>query len=228
MNAKRLFVASLLCCATIGAQQSIVGQVRWSADGFTEYVVGNAPIVVTAGHGGDLEPPSLPDRTWGVTGKDTRTLELAREFAESLRQRFGLHPHVVLFHLARNKVDVNRDIVEAAQGDPGAEQAYLAFHAACEEARSRVLSNWGFGFYVDLHGHGHPEGWVELGYALTSNQLALPDNTLAQSGYVAQTTLRSAGELWETWSAAGMGAASVASAIFSRRASRSQRRESYL
>ncbi len=186
------------CCGAAAAQSLPVGASRWSSDGYVEYIVGNAPIVVSAGHGGDLLPPTIPDRTYGTLVQDVRTLELAREFGDQLAARFRLRPHVVLFHLGRRKVDVNRDIVEGAQGHPLGVAAYLEFHQAVADARAATLAQWGYGFYFDLHGHGHPENWIELGYSLTGSQLALSDATLSQPTYVNQSTIRSAGSLGVT------------------------------
>lgn len=191
--------AITLTAAAAAAQSPAPGDTQWSPDRFVEYVLGNAPIVISAGHGGSLQPGWIPDRTYGTFAKDTRTLELAREFAAHLEQRFALRPHLVLFHLHRDKVDVNRDIVEGAQGQPLAIAAYQAFHQAIVTARTTAQNQWGFGFYFDLHGHGHHEGWIELGYTLTSSQLALPDQTLASPTYVAQSTIRSAGSLPSVW-----------------------------
>ncbi|MEY4672541.1 MAG: hypothetical protein RL148_325 [Planctomycetota bacterium] len=172
--------------------QSSPGTTRWGANHYVEYVVGNLPVLVSAPHGGDLEPATIPDRTFGTTVKDTRTIELTREFSDRLAQRFGLRPHMVICHLARTKLDANREIVEAAQGNPVAEQAWNDFHQSCADARQAILAQWGFGIYIDLHGHGHPEGWVELGYALSSTQLNLPNSTLNSPTYVNQSTIRSA------------------------------------
>lgn len=188
-------VAMLWAAAGVAAQALPPGATRWSPDGYVEYILGNAPIIVSAGHGGDLRPTEIPDRTYGTFAKDSRTLELAREFASSLTTRFGLQPHVILCHLHRRKLDVNREIVEAAQGDPLATATYQAFHQACTDARNTVTSQWGVGMYLDLHGHGHPENWIELGYTLTSSQLALPNSTLALNSYITQSTLRSVGSL---------------------------------
>ena len=79
--------AVFLLAGSVAAQVLPPGSTRWSPDRFIEYVVGNAPIVISAGHGGSLEPPSIPDRTYGTFAKDTRTIELAREFAEVLKGR---------------------------------------------------------------------------------------------------------------------------------------------
>jgi hypothetical protein len=190
---RALVPAAFALAAPLPAQAP--GTTRWSPDHYIEYVIGNAPIVLSAGHGGDLRPPAIPDRTYGTFAKDTRTLEFAREFAAALALRFGVRPHLVLCHLHRIKLDVNREVVEAAQGNPLAIAAYDAFHQACADARNAVIAQWGSGFYLDLHGHGHPEGWVELGYTLSSTQLALPDNILAQPSYAAASSLRSVGTL---------------------------------
>ena len=194
------FVPCIALFATAATAQLVApGDTRWSQDQFVEYVIGNAPIVISAGHGGSLQPGWLPDRTYGTFAKDTRTIELAREFAAHLEQRFALRPHLILCHLHRDKIDVNRDVVEGAQGNPQTIAAYQAFHQAIVDARTSAQNQWGFGFYFDLHGHGHPEGWIELGYDLTATQLALPDSTLANPAYVAQSTIRSAGSLPSIW-----------------------------
>ena len=179
MAGARVAAVVVALAAAAAAQSLPVGATRWSPDGYVEYIVGNAPIVLSSGHGGELLPPAIPDRTYGTLVQDLRTLELTREFGEQLAARFRLRPHVVLFHLSRRKVDVNREIVEGAQGNVLGEAAYTAFHQAVADARAAALAQWGYGFYFDLHGHGHPEAWIELGYSLTSAQLALPDSTLA-------------------------------------------------
>lgn len=189
-------------CAVVrplAAQIGVVGATRWDANHYIEYVIGNAPIILTACHGGDLRPPTIADRTYGTTGQDVRVLELAREAADQFAARFGRRPHLVLVHLHRIKLDANRDIVEGAQGDPIAAQAWTDFHRAVADARNTVLATWGCGFYIDLHGHGHPEGWVELGYGLSSADLNLADNVLAQSIYVDASSLRSAASQPGVW-----------------------------
>lgn len=195
----RIVLAALSGAAVAAAQAGVVGSVRWSQDRFVEYIVGNAPIVLSAGHGGDLRPPGIPDRTYGTFAKDTRTLELARDLADAFAARFRLRPHLVLCHLHRTKLDVNRDVVEGAQGDPRAVQAWNDFHQACQDARNTVLATWGRGLYLDLHGHGHPEGWVELGYALSSTELAQPDPVLAAPVWRDRSTIRAAASLPHLW-----------------------------
>jgi len=141
-------------------------------------VPGTLPLIVTASHGGDLEPAEIPDRTFGVTVTDLNTLELTLAIRDSLLGRTGHAPHMVISRLDRIKLDPNREIVEAAQGSPFAENAWDEFHDWTAEARAFVQQEFGSGFYVDIHGHGHPVDRVELGYLLSSSSLMRTDAQL--------------------------------------------------
>jgi hypothetical protein len=41
-----------------------------------------------------------------------------------------------------------------------------------------------------MHGHGHPETWVEIGYNLSGAQLGLSNTTLNGATYLALATVR--------------------------------------
>lgn len=88
-----------------------------------EYLAGNLPIIVSAPHGGLLSPTSIPDRDCAgcTTVNDFNTQELARAFAEAVHERTGCWPHLIFNKLHRRKLDANRDIAEAADGNPDAE-----------------------------------------------------------------------------------------------------------
>jgi N-formylglutamate amidohydrolase len=136
------------------------------------------PIVLSAPHGGTLDPDEIPDRTWGVSARDRNTEELAAQVADALEARFGARPHVVTSRLHRRKLDPNRDLEEAAQGDARSEHAWREFHAAVVHAQQRVVEEHGTGLYLDLHGHGHPIARLELGYLLNGDALARSDAEL--------------------------------------------------
>ena len=55
---------------------------------------------------------------------DSYTIELTTAIATSLFELTGKHPHVITLYLSRKKLDANREIVEAAQGNPLAEQVF--------------------------------------------------------------------------------------------------------
>jgi hypothetical protein len=145
---------------------------------YIEYVAGELPIIITAPHGGSLRPDEIPDRTFGTTVTDLNTVELARAIDSAFVRHTGKHVHVVMVHLARVKLDANRDIAEGAQGDAEATIAWQDFQGFVRDAKSAVNAASESGFYIDLHGHGHDIQRLELGYLLDADQLALPDATL--------------------------------------------------
>ncbi len=158
---------------------------------FVEYIPGTLPIVITAPHGGRETPSDIPDRTWGTTVMDTNTDELAYLLADAFEARTGERPHLVVLHLRRTKLDANRAIQEAAQGNPTAERAWREFHHWTETALERVEADHGEGIYIDLHGHGHEFQALELGYMITTADLNRSDAELDESWAVEKSALRS-------------------------------------
>lgn len=120
----------------------------------------------------------MPDRTFGTTVTDVNTVELAHSIDSAFVRRTGKHVHVVVVHLARVKLDANRDITEGAQGDAEATIAWQDFQRFVRDAKTAVNAEYEGGFYIDLHGHGHDVQRLELGYLLDAEQLALPNATL--------------------------------------------------
>ncbi len=189
---KKTFLAFLLPClliAGLGAQRQ-AGKRYFGTRGYIEYQAGNLPIVLSAPHGGYDKPKALKNRTWGVVGQDLKTQELVRDVSAALFSLTGRYPHVIINRLHRVKLDANRAIKEAAQGDKGAEQAWRDFHGFIDEAKKAVVAEYGRGHLYDMHGHGHPTPWLELGYALSASDLAKSDKTLRQQSYRSKSTIR--------------------------------------
>jgi hypothetical protein len=102
----------------------------------------------------------------------------------------------VINRLHRRKLDANREILEAACGVRAAEIAYREFQAYVDSARTRVLAEYGRGWFTDLHGHGHAIARLELGYQLTAAELRMSDAALnASTTYEARSTIRTLSEL---------------------------------
>jgi hypothetical protein len=155
-----------------------VGQRSFGPDSFIEWIAGDLPLVLSAPHGGASTPATIPDRTVGTTTRDLNTQELAREIADAFQERLGRRPHLVLSRLHRLKLDPNRDIVEGAAGNPVAENAWREYHGFIEGAIAESRRGPAVGFYVDLHGHGHPIQRIELGYLIGAAKLDLTDAQL--------------------------------------------------
>ncbi len=156
---------------------------------FIEYVPGDLPIILSAPHGGHLEPEEIPRRDAGVRESDANTQELARAIAEVMHERTGRRLHLIICHLHRGKLDANREIKEAAGSDPLAQQAWRSYHAFIEDAGAAAVAKFGSAFVIDLHGHGHPGQRVELGYLHSTEQLAMDDAALNAPEYPAAGSL---------------------------------------
>jgi len=185
-----IFVVLLGFWAGAHAQPFIPGQTYFGRNNYIEYRAGNIPVILTAGHGGDLTPAEIPNRTYGTTVTDSNTVELAIAMADAIFARSGKRPHLIINHLRRTKLDPNREIVEAAQGNTFAEQAWNEYHTFITAARAAAETSAGFGFLVDVHGHGHTVQRLELGYGYDNDDLNLSDTALTNPGFVWLGTLR--------------------------------------
>lgn len=172
------------------------GRTYSATNGYADYTAGDLPIILSAPHGGDLTPSTIPDRTdarctadddFSATN-DANTLALARLVADSLAARTGRRAHLVVSRLARRKLDANRDSAAAACGDAAAGRAWREYHGFLDSARAAVARSWPRGLYVDLHGHAHPVARVELGYLLRGADLDRTDAALDASASFEQSS----------------------------------------
>ncbi len=168
----------------------VAGQSYLGRRDYIEYLPGNLPVIISAPHGGNLRPQEVADRESGVTGGDTNTREMALQARDSIFQRTGRYPHLIISHLHRSKLDPNREIVEAAQGDIFAEHAWSEFHSFMQTARSIVATDFQRGLYFDYHGHGHPIQRIELGYLLSAEDLAQPDAVMNGAPITDKSSIR--------------------------------------
>ncbi|MCM2274080.1 MAG: hypothetical protein NDI75_04705 [Candidatus Didemnitutus sp.] len=167
-----------------------VGGVIFGRNRYIEIHPGDIPLIIAAPHGGLEEPADIADRTYGVFERDINTQDMARRMVAEIYARTGKRPHLIMSLIHRRKLDPNRDIVVAAQGDPNAEIAWNEYHGAIATARASAESNFGFGLLVDTHGHGHTIQRIELGYVVRSEELDLSDQQLEHPAYAENSSCR--------------------------------------
>lgn len=152
---------------------------------------GTLPVILTVPHGGTLKPDNVLKRRYGITGMDANTAPLADMISEELERRYGGKPHAIFARLHRSRLDPNREIVEAAQGEPTAEAAWHRFHDGAKKACDRVNNEFGYGLLLDIHGHRHLDQRVELGYLIKADELKAGDDALnADTALIARTSIR--------------------------------------
>jgi hypothetical protein len=189
-----VFIALFVCGFAVDSSAQnpafIPGRSYFGRNSYIEYIAGNTPYILSAPHGGSLTPPEIPDRTSGETVTDSNTDSLARTISTAVFAREGKYPHIIICRLRRTKLDANRDLNEASEPNPWATQAWKEFQSFIDTAKQAIIREFGKGFYIDLHGHGHEIQRLELGYLLSSTALALSDNTLDNAIYGNSSSIR--------------------------------------
>lgn len=181
-----LFWAACAFAPSLAAADSV----RLLAGGLIEYRPGNTPVILVSGHDGRERPGHIADRVSGIRDNDRLTLELIRRLDAAFGEGTGAVPHLIVCHLARAKVDVNRDLHEAQDGDPGAVEVWRAYHETIDEAAKLAIGGHGFAFLVDVHRHPHREARIELGNLISRDELNFDDARLDEPGYAAKSSLR--------------------------------------
>ena len=161
-----------------------------SGPAWIETQPGNLPIVLSAPHGGSLEPQGIPDRQQAVLLQDQHSLEFTQDLAQALQDLTGRRPFLVLNNLSRSKLDPNRSLGLGAQGDPAAAAAWQAYHADIESAEASIVAQCGWGLYFDIHSNGLAGTTLQFGYGLDQAALALDDSELNDPKWPSRTNLR--------------------------------------
>ncbi len=183
-------IAFLLLLSRTVQAASVAAESRFGTERYVEYIPGDLPVVFTSPHGGTMRPEGLPDRKEGVVVSDTNSQQLARALVDALWAQTGRRAALIASHLHRRKLDPNREIKEAAQGNVIAERSWQEYHGFITEALAAAVARHGFAFVVDIHGHAHPIARVEIGYNLNAAQLNQEDAAFDRSDFAAISSLR--------------------------------------
>ncbi len=160
-----------------------------TASPYIEVQPGDLPLILSAGHGGSERPAEVSGRGQALVVNDWGSQALARDLADELEDRTGRRPHLVINHLHRSKLDPNRSLDHAAQGDPIAEQAWRDYHGAIDEWADLTAAGCGWGLYVDVHSYGEREG-VQFGYGLSPDWLEESDEDLSKRSAIYASNVR--------------------------------------
>ena len=174
----------------------LYGDTYYGRKSYITYYPGNIPVILSVPHGGDISPSEISNRTYGVSVTDSNTIELGMAIRNYFFTNFNVRPYLVINNLKRNKLDANRDIVEAAQGNLYAERAFNEFHHYINSARQEITNNFSTGFLFDIHGHGlNPDGFNDLrtwiGYLLSGDELDNSDTYIDQNISINNTSIYS-------------------------------------
>lgn len=117
-------------------------------------------LILSAPHCGSLYPTSIPDRTWGVTVRDTYT----KTIIKGLLDYFQYEPSFIYSGIHRVKVDLNRAMEEAAQGNKKAELIWHTWNDVLDYFLLKSTER-GKALYIDIHSHNNSDK-IQLGYSV--------------------------------------------------------------
>ena len=133
---------------------------------YTEHLLvsrsqGTMPMILTCPHGGDKQPPGVPNRRTGAelpstcrfeTDTDRFTRTITRGVAQVLFDVFGEAPYVVIANFDRAYIDANRS-PKCAFEDRDAQQFYEEYHNTVRNLVDEMREeNGGLGLLFDMHG----------------------------------------------------------------------------
>lgn len=205
-----MFISLSSLCILISApliQAQTVGVSQFGEHEYIEYIPGNLPIVLSSPHGGPkgnrqsdgtIGPTvtNIPERDCSGFGTSCRTINdyntavLTQAIVDSFFEKTGCYPHAVINQLARRKLDANREIEEAAMGNESAEIAFHEYHSFMETARDRIRQDYSRGLFLGIHGHGHDERHIQVGYLIDENDLALANSELNSTRLVNKSSIK--------------------------------------
>lgn len=167
----------LLISSFAYAQKWEVGKTYTDQEKWTEFTVGNLPLIISVPHGGTitLADGATRDCKGAVTVTDSKTIELVKEIEKVFLEKYNARPFIILSNLSRKHLDQNRAIDEATCGNKALEKNWHQFHDYIDTAISIATQKFGKAIYIDLHGHGHTKQRLEVGYNLTANELRKTD-----------------------------------------------------
>lgn len=168
-------------------------QVIYGVNNYTQYHIGNLPIIISVPHGGLVSPASIPTRTCNnpTTVTDSRTIELARQIDTALFKLTGCHPHLIICNLRRTKVDCNRNLADGACNNSEAKTAWTEFQHFIDTAQSMAQNQYSNKvLYIDLHGHGKMPYRLELGYGLSAGSYNNTDSVLNTPPFLINSSIK--------------------------------------
>ena len=154
---------------------------------YLTYSEGKSNVLISAPHGGGIKPIHMPKRKYGNRLKDTYTRRLTEKVINYLSP---IKPFYVYSDIHRSRVDLNREIVEAAQGNTYAERVWNEWNTLLKYYQNEIRRLYGTGLYIDIHSHNDGD-YFELGYNLNARDYL---NAFESGKINATTTIDSIGK----------------------------------
>jgi len=139
-----------------------------------------------------------------VVEGDGWTQTIGKYVHKAFKKLTGRTPHMIISNLHRSRMDPNREIGEAAQGNLAAMAAYKEFHGAIREVKRTFGREPGL--LIDIHGQVHKKNSTEIGYLIKPQDLNLGNYTNSNLSIKALVTRKKAPVEEYIWGSRSLGA----------------------
>jgi len=139
-----------------------------------------------------------------VVEGDGWTQTIGKYVHKAFKKLTGRTPHMIISNLHRSRMDPNREIGEAAQGNLAAMAAYKEFHGAIREVKRTFGREPGL--LIDIHGQVHKKNSTEIGYLIKPKDLNLGNYTNSNLSIKALVTRKKVTVEEYIWGSRSLGA----------------------
>lgn len=135
-----------------------------STNKYLTHYKGDTNILLSAPHGGSIRPINIPYRSYGNRSRDTYTKELIKKIINFSAQK----PYYIYSNIHRSRVDLNRGVIEGAQGNERAINIWEDWNNTLNSFSAEIRNKYKKGIYVDIHSHSNSDKF-QVGYGLSVN-----------------------------------------------------------
>lgn len=137
---------------------------------YIDYNKGNFPIIITSCHGGSIQKGlKKRDCKKSNCSKDLYTKEITYYIHNELK-RLNINSHSVVNNLHRKVLDTNREFKLSSKSNIG-KKNYYEFHNKIQSSILNHVFSDSVILIIDIHGHTHRHGYIELGYDISIKEL---------------------------------------------------------
>ncbi len=157
----------------------VSGVSYFGANDYIEYISGDLPLVFVAPHGGVLTPEGMPILHDHIgDGGSLEGMRITRDAVGDMTR--GGRPHMIINHIASNRMIAVGTKDYAAGDHADARQAWEDFHGFILDAKEEVMLDWGKGHYFEFHTNGWSEYWINIGVGVSAKYLNASDEVLVK------------------------------------------------
>lgn len=132
-------------------------------DKYISWDMGKTNILLSAPHGGGIKPITIPKRKYGNLSQDTYTRRLITGVVGNFKNK----PYYVYADIHRSRIDFNRNIKEACQGNKKMEDEWKKWNKLLYTMSHEIINLYKRGLYVDIHSHNLGDKF-QIGYGVSA------------------------------------------------------------